>query len=68
MPERAEEYIARAEMAEKLARRARDSSERETFLEVAQLWRQLAADRFAIVGAPSPPASVEQQQDSRHPL
>jgi hypothetical protein len=37
-----EEYRVRAELAERQARRARNLEDREAFLEVARLWRNLA--------------------------
>ena len=41
----AEEYLSRAEHAERQARRARDDTERRAFLEIAELWRRMARER-----------------------
>lgn len=42
----AKDYEARAQHAEEQAKQARDQLERSAFLEIAELWRRLASDRY----------------------
>ncbi|MCR5876583.1 hypothetical protein LRS10_21995 [Phenylobacterium sp. J426] len=56
------EYLERAEEAERLAKYARNEAERADFLKIAEIWRNLATEKPL-----SPDQRAKQRRDEREP-